>query len=59
MASYEMNEVMCALNLWYHQKCHSTSMQAPLDVVYNCVLAADAAHRILCKIIPFLCKTLA
>ena len=34
-------------------------MQAPLNVVYNLVLAADVAHRILCKLVPFQCKTLA
>jgi hypothetical protein len=53
MASYEMNEVMYASELSYCPSCHSTSIQAPLDVVHCSVLASDIAHRILCKLVPF------
>jgi hypothetical protein len=57
MASYETNEVMCAYELLCPE-CHSTSMQAPLDIVHDLVLAAHFAHRILRKFVPFLCRKL-
>jgi hypothetical protein len=31
-------------------------MQAPLDAVHDLVLAAHFAHRILCELVPFLCR---
>lgn len=52
MASYEMNEVMYVSELWYCLSSRSTSTQAPLDVMYCCVLAVDIAHGILRKSFP-------
>jgi hypothetical protein len=54
MASYETNEVMYASELSYCPECYSTSMQAPLDVVHDLVLAAHFAHRIFRELVPFL-----
>ena len=52
MASYEMNEVMYVSELWYCPSSRSTPTQAPLDVMYRFILAADIAHGILRELSP-------